>query len=261
MNNLLHSIEEVPKDKKLIVFDLDGTLTESKTDMDEEMSELLMQLLQSKKVAVIGGGKYSLFQRQLIDKLKTAGGLLNNLFLFPTTATAFYKYDGKDWQKIYSKEFTKEEKEKIFSAFDKTFKELNYNHPEKVYGELVEDRGNQVTFSFLGQEAPLKLKEKFKKEQTDLKLKIAETLQKNLPEMEVRAAGYTSIDVTHKGIDKEFGIQQISEHLGITLENMIFVGDALFPGGNDSAVLRTGIPCVEVKNVEETKKLVQYLTG
>jgi len=179
--------------------------------------------------------------------------------LFPTTATAFYKYDGKEWQKVYSQEFTKEEKQKIFDAFEKTFQELDYKHPEKVYGELIEDRGSQITFSFLGQEAPLELKDKFKKEHTDLKLKIAETLQKHLPEMEVGAAGYTSIDVTHKGIDKEYGIKKIQEYLSVPLENIMFVGDALFPGGNDSAALRTGIPCFEVKGTEDTKNLIRYL--
>ena len=102
-------------------------------------------------------------------------------------------------------------------------------------------------------------KNKWKKEHTGIKLKIAKTLQKNLPNLEVRAAGFTSIDVTRKGIDKEYGIRQIKKHLGIDFDEMLFVGDTLFPGGNDYAALRTGVDCIEVKTTQDTKKLIRFL--
>ena len=143
--------------------------------------------------------------------------------------------------------------------FEKTFAELKYFHPKKVYGKLIEDRGTQVTFSFLGQKAPVPLKDKWRKEHADLKLRIANVLQKHLPDLEVRAAGYTSIDVTRKGIDKEYGMKQIKKYLGISFDDMLFVGDALFPGGNDFAALRTGVLCFEVKEVSDTKKLVRHI--
>ncbi|HEY4507197.1 MAG TPA: HAD hydrolase family protein, partial [Candidatus Paceibacterota bacterium] len=123
----------------------------------------------------------------------------------------------------------------------------------------VEDRGSEITFSALGQNAPLDLKEEWKKENGELKIKILKILQNYLPEMEVRAAGYTSIDVTRKGIDKEYGIKQIKEHLGVHPSDMLFVGDALFEGGNDSPVLRTEVQCFGVEGVEDTKKLIRYI--
>ncbi len=251
-------MDEVPKDKKLIIFDLDGTLTQSKQAIDDEMAELLGKLLAVKPVAVIGGGKYELFQSQLLDRLKISEELLKNLFLFPTTSTAFYKYDGGQWKLIYKMELTQEEKKKIFDAFEKVFAELNY-HPEDVYRDVVEDRGSEITFSGLGQDAPLDLKNEWKKENSELKLKMVEILQKYLPDMEVRAAGYTSIDITRKGIDKKYGVRQIEKYLGVSIEDILFVGDALFPGGNDSAALRTGVLCFEVKGPEETKKIIRLL--
>lgn len=258
MDNLLHNIEQVPQNKKLIVFDLDGTLTESKTDIDEEMALLLKQLLEKKLIAVIGGGKYELFQRQLISKLDLSEELLKKLFLFPTTSTSFYRHNNGQWQCVYKMEFSEDEKKKIFDAFEKTFNELNY-HPEDVYWKVVEDRGSEITFSALGQNAPLDLKTEWKKENTEIKLKMVEILQKYLPDMEVRAAGYTSIDVTRKGIDKEYGIKQIKEQLGVKIEDILFVGDALFLGGNDSAALRAGALCLEVKGPEDVKKLIKKL--
>ena len=50
MKNLITKIEEVHKDKKVIVFDLDGTLAESKMLVDAEMSGLLTELLKQRKL-------------------------------------------------------------------------------------------------------------------------------------------------------------------------------------------------------------------
>lgn len=259
MTKPLRKIQRKYKKAKLVIFDLDGTLAPSKSDMDAEMALLFKKLLEKKLIAVIGGGKYELFQKHFLAKLHAPKLLLKNLFLFPTSATSFYRYINGHWRKIYAKKLSGKEKGKISEAFKKTFKKLDYHNPKKIYGKLIEDRGTQVTFSALGQKAPLKLKEKWKKEHMTDKIKITKTLQKYLPDLEVRAAGYTSIDVTRKGIDKEYGIRQIKKHLGVPFGAMLFVGDALFKGGNDYAALRTGIPCFEVKGPEETKKIIKDL--
>ena len=259
VENIIDSIDKVPKNKKLIVFDLDGTLTESKSDMDEEMAGLIERLLERKLVAVIGGAKYDTFQRQFLSKLKASMESLKNLFLFPATATVFYRFNGNDWKEVYRDDLTEEEKESVLSAFEKTFQELSYKHPEKTYGELIEDRGTQMTFSALGSEAPLDLKERWNKENPNLRSKMETVLQNLLPDMEAKVAGLTSIDVTRKGVDKGYGIRQISKYLDVPIEEMLFVGDAFSHESNDEAALKTGVLCFEVKGVGETKELIRYL--
>ena len=253
------------QDKTLIVFDLDGTLAESKSDMDPEMSKLIIKLLQVRKMVVIGGGKYELFKSQFIGRLTAPKELLKNLFLFPTTATSFYRYD-RGWKKIYDLQLTKKEKTAIHAAFTVAFKEVGYAHPKKTYGKVIEDRGTQVTFSALGQEVVAELgargvalKKKWKDENTDMKLKLAKALQKHLPGLEVRSAGFTSIDITRKGIDKAYGIRQIEKHLHVRRKDMLFIGDALFPGGNDYAVRHTGVKCIPVAGPSDTKKIIRLL--
>lgn len=265
MKNLIKKIGEVPRNKKLIVFDMDGTLVETKSIMDDEMAGLLCQLLTVKQVAVIGGGKYGLFREQLIRRLNCPKELLVNLFLFPTTSTAFYRYN-HGWKKVYSLELSLGERVMIKKAFQEAFKEINYQKPEKTYGQVIEDRRTQVTFSVFGQDLVrvlgnegVRLKKEWKDKHTDIKLKLAEAVQRRLPNLEVRTAGYTSIDVTRKGIDKEYGIRQIEKYLKVPIENMLFIGDALFPGGNDSAVLRTGVLCFEVKEVGDTKNVIRHI--
>lgn len=262
----MKTLKESLKRKKLVVFDLDGTLAETKSEMDKEMAALFCRLLSVKMAAVISGGGYEQFQKQLIKNLKCGGDSIKNLFIFPTTSTAFYRYQKNKWDCIYKQNLSLTEKKKIYGAFDKAFKEINYVKPKKIYGELIEDRGPQVSFSALGQDVVavlgkkgVLLKKKWRDENTPLKLKLAKTVQKYLPNLEVRAAGYTTIDVTRKGIDKEYGIRQIKKRLHVPIKDMVFVGDALFPGGNDYAARKSGVECLAVSGPDETKKFIKFL--
>ncbi len=236
--------------KKLIAFDLDGTVTESKSPMDAEMADLFARLLLKVKIAIISGGAFEQFERQL-PALTCSDEQLRNLFFFPTTGTRFYQFTDS-WQQVYADEMTVEERQKIKDAFEQAFLDIDYHHPATLYGEVVEDRGTQVTFSACGQQAPLEVK-KLWKETQDRRPEIAKALEKYLPDFEVKIPGVTSIDVTRKGIDKAYGIHKIEELLGISVPEMVFVGDALYEGGNDHAVIKTGIDTVAVANPEETK--------
>jgi len=227
--------------------------------MDAEMAELVAKLLEQKMVAIISGGAFEQFERQL-PALKCPEDLLKKLFFFPTTGTRFYRYSGR-WKQVYADEMMSEEREKIKEAFEKAFRHIHYQHPKILYGEVIEDRGTQVTFSALGQRAPIDLKKQYKGSQQDNRREIIRALEKYLPEFEIMMPGYTSIDITKKGVDKAYGIKQIGNHLGISIGEMIFVGDALYIGGNDYAVKAAGVDCIEVAGPEDTKNLIrQWLT-
>jgi phosphomannomutase len=144
--------------KKLIVFDLDGTLAPSKSSLAPETAKLLHDLLGIVKVAVISGGAWAQFEKQLLADLPK-GSLLANLSLLPTCGTKFFQYKGK-WTELYSEELTAEQRKKIIESLNKAVSESGF-HAEKVWGKVIEDRGSQVTYSALGQQAPLAEKEKW----------------------------------------------------------------------------------------------------
>jgi phosphomannomutase len=242
--------------KKLIVFDLDGTLAESKSSLDAEMSALLHDLLGIVKVAVISGGDWPQFEKQLLSNLPHDDRLMN-LSLLPTCGTKFYRYDSADWKKIYSEDFTADEREKILSSLKKAIGVAGFN-AEKLWGEQIEDRGSQITFSALGQEAPLEEKIKWDPDLTKRK-KIKAILDTFIPEFSVRTGGSTSIDITKPGIDKAYGIRKLRDLLGISLEEMIFIGDALYVGGNDYPAEQTGVVSIPVKDPDETKRVTQAI--
>ena len=241
--------------KKLIVFDLDGTLAQSKSSIDAEMAALFNKLLDVIKVAVISGGNWPQFQKQVLSHLGN-GERLKKLSLLPTCGTQFYKYEN-GWDRLYAESFTPEQKEKIIGSLQKAI-ELSGLKTEKVWGEVIEDRGSQITFSALGQKAPLEEKVKWDPDFTKRK-KMKTILDRSIPEFSVRLGGSTSIDVTKPGIDKAYGIKKLRDVLGVSIEEMIFVGDALFPGGNDYPAERAGTLSIRVRDPHETKRVIEAI--
>ncbi len=241
--------------KKLIIYDLDGTLAESKSSLDGEMAGLLRDLLAIVKVAVISGGAWPQFEKQLLSNLPHDGRLAN-MSLLPTSGTQFFRYTN-DWEKLYSEDFTRDEKEKIISALNKALKEAGYKEA-KTWGGIIEDRGSQITFSALGQQAPLEEKAKWDPDFIR-RQKIKVFLDGLIPEFSVRLGSATSIDVTKPGIDKAYGIRKLRDILGISLREMIYVGDALFEGGNDYLAKEAGVDSVPVRDPTDTKSVTQAI--
>ncbi len=241
--------------KKLVVFDLDGTLAPSKSSIDPEMAGLLNKLLGSIKVAVISGGNWPQFQKQVLSHLDD-DQTINNLSMLPTCGTQFYKHD-KGWEKLYAEDFTGEQRDKIISSLNKAIDQSGLK-AEKTWGPVIEDRGSQITFSALGQQAPLEEKVKWDPDFAKRE-KMKAILDPLIPGFSVRLGGSTSIDITKPGIDKAYGIRKLRDILGISIEEMIFVGDALFPGGNDYPAEQAGVDSIRVRDPHETKRVIEAI--
>jgi hypothetical protein len=241
--------------KKLIVFDLDGTLAPSKSSLAPETAGLLRDLLSMIRVAVISGGAWTQFEKQLLTDLPK-NSQLANLSLLPTCGTKFFEFSGK-WKELYSEDLTAEQKKKIIDSLIKASAEAGI-HPDKVWGDVIDDRGSQVTYSALGQQAPLAEKEKWDADFAKRK-KIAEILKKLIPEFSVRLGGATSIDVTKPGIDKAYGINKLRDTLHISLKEMVYIGDALFPGGNDYPAEQDGVVSIPVKGPDDTNVVIKTI--
>jgi len=241
--------------KNLVVFDLDGTLAESKLAIDAEMAALLNSLLGIVKVAIISGGAWQQFETQVLALLSNGEGLAN-LSLLPTCGTKFYRYE-HGWRPLYSEDFDQAQREKIIRSLKQATGSLELNL-EKVWGATIEDRGSQITFSALGQQAPLEEKKKWDPD-FGKRNKIKAVLDELIPEFTVRLGGATSIDVTKHGIDKAYGIRKLRDLLDIPIDQMIFVGDALFPGGNDYPAKQAGALSIEVRDPHETKRVIEAI--
>lgn len=265
MNNLSNTSQNnspllsIP-DKKIYIFDLDGTLAESKAALTDTMSHILIKLMEHKEMAVISGGNFAQFSSQVIDRLQAhAPDILKKIYIFPASGGQMYHYNGEKWKEIYNVSLSVEDKQKIQHAFDVVLPSVPFSQAIKLYGPQIEDRDSQITFSALGQHAPVDEKKLW---DPDLSKKhfLIDALQPLLPDFAVHMGGLTSIDVLKNGIDKAYGIEKLSEYTGVPVHDMCYIGDALYEGGNDEAVKKTGIECVQVKDMKDTAtKLVSLL--
>ena len=239
--------------KKLFVFDLDGTLAESKSSLSPEMAGLLGDLLTFMKVAVISGGAWEQFESQLLAKLPRDDHF-ENLFLLPTCGTQFYHYTGS-WEKVYSEDLTADEQHRIITSLQKALDESGIT-VEKIWGDAIENRGSQITLSVLGQQAPLSAKESWDPDFAKRK-KITAILAPMLPDFAINMGGTTSIDITKPGIDKAYGIAKLRDQLGVSIKEMLFAGDAIFVGGNDYPAQEAGVDSIMVRDTRETARVIQ----
>jgi len=240
---------------RLIAFDLDDTLAPSKSPLDPRMSSLLAELLEHVEVCVISGGQFAQFKMQVIDMLpRLPDATLARLHLMPTCGTQYYRYEG-GWNQIYAQNLSDDEKSRALDAVEDTARELGY-WESNTWGDILEDRGSQITFSALGQGAPVAAKIAW--DSTGEKKNILrEAVQLRIPDLEVRSGGSTSVDITRRGIDKAYGMTKLAELTGISLMDMLFIGDRLDPDGNDYPVKVLGVPTHAVEGWVSTADYVE----
>jgi phosphomannomutase len=245
---------------KLVVFDLDGTLAESKQRLSADMAELIAKLLEHMCVAVMSGASFGQFEKQFLPALPSSANL-KRLFLFSANASQCHTYEHTGWKPKYDKSFNVFEKSRIMQALKESLEETglgNIAGRDPAWGEQIEDRGGQITFSALGQHAPIEAKSQWdpKKEK---RRPLYEALLRRLPDFSIAMNAATSIDITPKGVNKAYGIRKLIEMTEISVGEMLYVGDALEEGGNDSVVKPTGIRTVEVFGPEETTGVIEKL--
>jgi hypothetical protein len=245
--------------KQLVAFDLDGTLAESKQPLKDDMADAIADLLGVADVAVISGGDWPQFEKQVASRLP-ARAAREKLWLMPTTGTKLYTCREGQWAPVYAELFTDAQRKGIIAAFNASLDATGFT-PEQTWGERIEDRGSQITFSALGQQAPLEAKEKWDPDFAKRKI-IQADLRKRLPGLAINMGGATSIDITREGVDKAYGMEQLAKHSGIALGAMLFIGDAIFPGGNDYPPKeKLGMDCVKVRDPGDTINVIAAIVA
>ena len=241
-------------DQSVISADLDGTLTPSKSAMEPKMAEVLSLWLSHHRFAIISGGEHIQFEKQVVSRLPE-GTRLENLYLFPTNGAACYRYENESWHEVYNERLTEDEQNTIAEAIEEAVIKSGIVIENK-YGNQIGFRGGQVTFSALGQDAPLSEKSLWDSNQEKRKA-VVSFLTPLLPDFQISIGGTTSIDVTKKGIDKAYAIEKMKGLLNVHNDHVLFLGDALFPGGNDYPAERTGVTCKKVSGPEETLEILK----
>ncbi len=255
--NLQPADGEHPADQlKMVIFDLDDTLAPSKTAIDPSMAGLLLRLLEKVDVCIISGARFEQYQGQVLEPLGDSDAL-RGLHLMPTCGTRYYRWQDHSWTQIYAQDLTADQKDEIIDALTRGAKALGLWESD-TWGPVIEDRGSQITFSALGQSAPIDAKRQWDPDGTK-KEELRAYVAAQLPDLEVRGGGSTSVDVTRKGIDKAYGVAHLQQQLNLSLSQLLFVGDRLDEGGNDYPVKALGVECVPVASWLDTAAFIEHL--
>ncbi|HRH22941.1 MAG TPA: HAD-IIB family hydrolase [Candidatus Paceibacterota bacterium] len=237
-------------DKQLFIFDIDNTLTESRTPMDAEMADLICTLLKEKRVALISGGTLDQFQKQCLTSLSCVP-CFKNLILLPTTGALLYTWNGTSWVKRYEYSLSRQDRESVYEGLSRV---LGMS-PEEL-ASFIDDRGTQITYSGLGKNASPEEKKQWDPHQ-EKRRSIVEKLKHSIKKLHMALGGTTSIDFTGYGIDKAFGVSKVLEYLSLDPHETLFVGDALYKGGNDEPVKRLAVETRITGGPEETKQIIR----
>lgn len=243
---------------RLVAFDLDDTLAPSKGTIDDRIADQLRALLRISQVAIISGGNEEQFRTQVIARLSgTDADDLSRLHLLPTCGTRYLRHDGTEFSSVYAHDLTDAEKQAAMDALREEAEKLGL-WEEQTWGDILEDRGSQITFSALGQRAPRDAKHDWDPNGTK-RAALRDAVAPRVPDLEVRSGGSTSIDITRSGIDKAYGMRELAARTGIDLTDMLFYGDRLDEGGNDYPVRALGVPSVAVTGWEDTAEKLDAL--
>jgi HAD superfamily hydrolase (TIGR01484 family) len=239
--------------KKVIIADVDDTICESCQIISDEMADQIDNLSnRGYTFAFISGTSLNSLQKMISSKLKSEH------YLLATTGTNCTKMNNSKAEIKYNYSLQPEQKNKIFSALNKLIEHYQIKTMTNK-DDQVQDRDSQITFSAIGRHAPTEIKAKYDSDGKK-RLEWIEFLKEcfNDDEFDIKLGGTTSIDITQIGMDKEWGIRNFAVHQVISLNQILFFGDKLFPGGNDYPASKI-IDCIAVENPNETLSKLKEL--
>jgi len=249
-----HRFDRLPA-VRAIIFDLDGTLSEPFTPASPDTIKRLEKLLDIMPVAFLSGATLERMRTSLLDQLSRGH---ENILALPVNGAQGYAYTGDTWQLLYDETLDTPERETIMAALEKVKSHRDLTDLEPA-GETVVDRRGYIAFTALGVDAPKSAKLAWDPT-SEKRRSIIKDLAVLLPGYDIYVGGTTTIDIMRKGVNKAYGIDKISTHWSFHAADMLFIGDALYPGGNDYPVMTTGVRTIQVTHPTETARIIdKYL--
>jgi len=217
---------------KHVVFDLDGTLTKSRSVISRDMTESLRELEGLYDVVIISGGQKSQMVKQI-------PWLEDSLFTIMSQSGCYAEKEG---EVLWEKNLSIQDLQSVLLHLD--------DIEVGIRNDMLEIRGGQASYSFIGHGAAPKQKKNFDPDGKFRRELLGRTPYIN-PDMMVRIGGTTCLDYTRNGWGKRGNLEELFKLNNWDFKDAIFFGDQLFEGGNDADVKHI-MESVEVRNPNDT---------
>ena len=236
--------------KKHLFFDVDNTLTRSRSPITHEMQKRLSLLTKEKDIVIVSGQKAE-------DIMVQVGGVFPLYAMGQSGNRTLYATPDGHVTELWHDAMNEEERKEILAHIAGIPRPTTLPTPPD-HDDIVEDRGSQISYSLYGHHAPVAIKETIDPGQA-IRKEILATHPLTSETVEVRIAGTTCLDYVKKGRNKGYNIQQLLKEKGWQKEDCVYFGDALFEGGNDETVIGV-IDAVAVENPDDTyNKLEEFV--
>jgi len=227
--------------KKHLFFDMDGTLTPSRSPMSDDMHAALIQLADTHDLIIVSGSHNDQMKIQIPNLPIIQLGQNGNHCIHPE--------QGELWNDVMNDEARAE----VLAHAAQLRTLIDWDVPDE--DDLLEDRGSQISFSLYGHYADAAIKRTI-----DPDFSKRRSMMEQAPFIsdtaEAKIAGSTSIDYFKKGRNKGYNIDRLCTELHWSKDDCVYYGDALFPGGNDETVVGV-IETIEVKDPDYTLQKLQ----
>jgi hypothetical protein len=240
---------------KATLFDLDDTLAESFQPPSSTTIALLAKLLEKMPVAILSAASWQRIENQFLEPLSKSSHI-DRFYVFPNSSAQCFAFEDGVWKEEYNLDLSEDERNRIQEAIREVTAEINVR--DTRYSPMIIDRGVQIAYAAVGLDAPSDIKKSWDPDQSKRKM-LKEAIEMKVPDVEVRIGGTTTIDITKKGVSKAYGVEWLSKHLDIPTKEMLFIGDALYPGGNDEVVISTGAQTRSTSGPSETEKILEEI--
>ena len=234
------------------LFDVDGTLTHPRQQIDEEFADIFLSWLRKgkKKAYLVTGSDIEKTKQQIFPSfIDQCEGL------FTCSGNVFYSAGGKVYENTLNIPTGLLENLQLY---------LQQSAWKSQRGNHIEIRSGMINFSTVGRNASQNMREAYTRwdgafrERED----IVAYLKDLHPDLEVAIGGAISVDIYPAGSNKGQEVEKLQERYGKDV-SLIFVGDKNIPGGNDWPLaqrLDTMVNCewYQVECYEETRALIEH---
>lgn len=238
-----------------VIFDMDGTLTESFVPPAQSVLDDLVKLAHRIPIAIMSGASFERIQRDVLERMH--GSETTRLYVFSDGGAQSHMWQSGAWRERYNYALASQDRQIITDAIKEAAAECDLFAGEHDTSRIL-DRETSVAWTAVKGNATPHEKREWDKNGEKLP-KLLAAIRKRLPDFEVVIGGKVTIDVTRKGITKAFGVEWLAKDLSLEPKNMLFIGDGFMEGGNDAIVIPTGIDTTETSGPEETLEIIEGL--
>lgn len=242
---------------KAALFDLDETLAESFKTPTRAMISRIHAVLRHMPFAIVTGRDFDWMKDDFLSQI-TDSPDAERFYVVAEGGAEGYAWKNGSWHKEYGMNLADAERPAIRHAILEAVAETGVLDGQTLYGEQFVDKHAMIAFAMIGRDVPAELKHTWDPGNTK-RHQLAHAVAAKLPQYDVVMGGATTIDVTKKDINKAYGVRWLSEILRMPPEDMLYVGDALYPDGNDEPVIATGVQIIATTGPKETEIILDEL--